>query len=136
MAPESSTALATPPRPAAENVARERRSAALPLAAGGVGGVLAAICCVGPLVLVLAGIGGAWASTLTMFEPYRLIFLAAAAVALAFAWRRIYRPAAECAPGEACAVPAVRRGQKVAFWLVAAFVLAAGLSPYAAPLFY
>jgi mercuric transport protein len=79
---------------------------------------------------------GAWVSTLTLFGPYRPLFLAAAAVALAFAWRRVYRPAVECAPGEACAVPAVRRGQKLAFWLVAAFVLAAGLSQYAAPLFY
>ncbi len=136
MAQESSTAVATPPGPAAGHGAREGRSAALPLAAGGIAGVLASICCVGPLALVLAGIGGAWVSTLTIFEPYRLVFLAGAAVALAFAWRRVYRPVAECAPGEVCAVPAVRRGQRIAFWLVAALVLAAGLSPYAAPLFY
>jgi len=80
------------------------RSPTLSLAAGGIAGILASVCCVGPLVLVLAGIGGAWVSTLVAFEPYRLYFLTAAAIALGFAWRRIYRPAAECAPGEVCAI--------------------------------
>jgi mercuric ion transport protein len=111
-------------------------SVAVPLAAGGLAGVLASVCCVGPLVLVLAGIGGAWASLLTSFEPYRLAFLAAAAAALVLAWRRIHRPAAACAPGEPCALPAVRRGQKIAFWSLASLVVLSGASPYFAPLFY
>ncbi len=136
MAQESSAAVASTPPEAARADQPAQKSPGLSLAAGGLAGVLASVCCVGPLVLVLAGIGGAWFSTLTAFEPYRPVFLVAAVAALAFAWRRIYRPAVECAPGEACAVPAVRRGQKIAFWLVALFVLAAGASPYAAPLFY
>ena len=60
----------------------------------------------------------------------------AARVALAFAWRRIHRPAAACAPGEACALPTVRRGQKIAFWSVALLVVLSGASPYFAPFFY
>jgi mercuric ion transport protein len=111
-------------------------SAAVPLAAGGLAGVLASVCCVGPLVQVLAGIGGAWASLLTSFEPYRLVFLVAAAAALVLAWRRIHRPAAACAPGAPCVLPAVRRGQKIAFWSVALLVVVSGASPYFAPLFY
>ncbi|MGH8698300.1 MAG: mercuric transporter MerT family protein [Burkholderiales bacterium] len=121
--------------PDARAVPREP-SAAVPLAAGGLAGVFASVCCVGPLALVLAGAGGAWVGTLQAFAPYQPFFLAAAAVALAFAWRRIHRPAAACAPGEVCAVPAGRRGQKIAFWLVALLVLASGASPYFAPLFY
>jgi len=116
--------------------AGEARSAGVPLAAGGIAGVLASFCCVGPLVLVLAGVGGAWVSALQAFEPYRPFFLGAAALALAFAWRRIYRPAAQCTPGEVCALPAVRGGQKAAFWLVALLVLASGAVPFVAPLFY
>ena len=42
-----------------------------------VGGALASIgaslCCVGPLVLVSLGIGGAWVSSLTTLEPVRPI---------------------------------------------------------------
>ncbi|HLB16654.1 MAG TPA: mercuric transporter MerT family protein [Burkholderiales bacterium] len=119
-------ARAAPPEP----------SAAVPLAAGGLASVLASVCCVGPLALVLAGVGGAWVGTLQAFAPYQPFFLAAAAVALAFAWRRIHRPVTACAPGEVCAVPSVRRGQKIAFWLVALLVLVSGASPYFAPLFY
>jgi len=111
-------------------------SVAVPLAASGLAGVLASLCCVGPLALVLAGVGGAWVGTLQAFAPYQPFFLAAAAVALAFAWRRIHRPAAACAPGEACALPAVRRGQRIAFWSVALLVVVSGASPYFAPLFY
>ncbi len=135
MTHDSSGSLAARVTPAARPAPRER-SAALPLAASGLAGVLGSLCCVGPLVLVLAGVGGVWASMLTSFEPYRPIFLAAAAVALAFGWWRIHRPAAVCAPGEACALPAVRRGQKIAFWSVALLVALSGTSPYLAPLFY
>jgi len=136
MAQESSAATAPSAPDPSQPVPLARRTPALPLVASGAAGVLASVCCVGPLVLVLAGFGGAWVSNLVAFEPYRPFFLAAAVVALGFAWRRIFRPAAACAPGEVCAVPAVRRGQRLAFWLVALFVLAAAVSPYAAPLFY
>ncbi len=135
MTHDPTASLAARAAPDAREAPRQP-SAAVPLAAGGLAGVLASVCCVGPLALVLAGVGGAWASMLTSLAPYSPIFLAAAAVALAFAWRRIHRPVAACAPGEACTVPAVRRGQKIAFWSVAALVVLSGASPYLAPLFY
>lgn len=61
---------------------------------------------------------------------------AIALAALAFAGWRIYRPAAECKPGEVCAVPRVRRGYKVGFWIVGALLVAMLGFPYAAPLLY
>lgn len=107
-----------------------------PLAAGGLAAVLASTCCLGPLVLVSLGLGGAWVANLTALEPYRPWFLGAAIVALFLAYRRIYRPAVACQPGEACAVPATRRAYKIVFWAVAALV-GVGLGfPYVAPLFY
>ena len=60
----------------------------------------------------------------------------ALAVSLAFAWKRIYRPAADCAPGEACAAPAARRGARIGFWSVVALVIAMLVYPYLMPLFY
>ena len=105
------------------------------LVTGGVAGVFATACCVGPLILVSVGIGGAWISYLTILEPYRWIFIGIAVAALAFAWRRIYRPAAQCEPGQVCAVPGTRRGHKVAFWIVTAFVAFAAAFPYGAGLF-
>jgi mercuric ion transport protein len=107
-----------------------------PLAAGGLAAVVASICCVGPLVLVMLGASGAWIGSLTALEPYRPLFVAAALVALAVAWRRVYRPAAACKPGEVCAIPQVRTRYRVLFWIVALLVAAAIAFPYAAPWFY
>lgn len=105
------------------------------LITGGVAGVFASACCVGPLILFSVGVGGAWVSRLTALTPYRWIFIGIAAAALAFAWRRIYRPPAQCEPGQVCAVPRTRRAYKVAFWIVTVFVAVAAAFPYAAPLF-
>lgn len=106
------------------------------LVAGGLAAVLASTCCLGPLVLVTLGVSGAWISDLTELEPYRPIFIAAALASLFFAWRRIWRPATACAPGEVCAVPQVRRAYKLLFGGVVVLVLIALGFPYAAPWFY
>lgn len=105
-----------------------------------IGAVLAAIgaslCCVAPLVLLSIGVGGAWVSTLTALEAYRPIFLFATVALLGFAGWRLYRRGEDCAPGEACANPAVRRRQRLIFWLVALPVLALLAFPWYAPAFF
>lgn len=106
------------------------------LVAGGLAALLASTCCLGPLVLVTLGVGGAWIGNLTALEPYQPLFLGAALVALFFAHRRIFRPVQDCKPGEVCAVPQVRRGYQVVFWIVAALVIVALAFPYVLPLFY
>ncbi len=106
------------------------------LAVGGLAAILASTCCLGPLVLVAVGLGGAWIGNLTKLEPYRPLFIAVALVALFFAWRRIYRPAEKCLPGEVCALPQSKRLYKVLFWVVAGLVLIALSFPYIAPFFY
>ncbi|MCK7545628.1 mercuric ion transporter MerT [Marinobacter bryozoorum] len=107
-----------------------------PLATGGIAGLLASACCLGPLVLVALGVSGAWLGNLTALEPYRPIFIGVALVAMFFAWRRIFRPVEQCQPGEVCTVPRVRTAYKVIFWAVTALILVALLFPYALPLFY
>lgn len=106
------------------------------LMTGGVAAVLASACCLGPLVLVSVGVSGAWIANLTALEPYRPVFIAVALVALALAFRRVYRSVEQCKPGEVCALPSVRRGYRVVFWVVAGLVAIALGFPYAAPLFY
>ena len=106
------------------------------LAAGGLAAILASTCCLGPLVLLTLGFSGAWIGNLTLLEPYRLIFIGAALIALYFAYRRIFRPATACEPGEVCAIPQVNIVYKTFFWIVAALVLLALIFPYIAPLFY
>ncbi|HKK29930.1 MAG TPA: mercuric transporter MerT family protein [Alphaproteobacteria bacterium] len=108
---------------------RDRSSAGL-LALGGFGAVLLSACCVLPFVLVMAGLGGAWLANLHALYPYRWLFLAISAVVLLLAWRRLYRPATECAEGEVCAVPAVKRGYRIFFWAVTTMVVLSSVTPY------
>jgi mercuric ion transport protein len=106
------------------------------LLAGGLAAILASTCCLGPLVLVAAGLSGAWIGNLALLEPYRPLFIGVALAALFFAWRRIYRPASVCKPGEVCVLPQVQATYKLIFWIVAALVLIALGFPYVLPFFY
>lgn len=106
------------------------------LVVGGVAAALASACCLGPLVLLTVGISGAWIANLTALEPYRPFLIGIAVVALFFAARRIFRPAAACAPGEVCAVPRVRATYKVLFGLVVVLLLVALGYPWVVPYFY
>lgn len=106
------------------------------LAIGGLAAILASTCCLGPLLLITLGFSGAWIGNLTVLEPYRPIFIATALLALFFAWRRIYRPAQVCIPGEPCAVPQARIAYKFIFWVASALVMIALGFPYIVPFFY
>lgn len=94
----------------------------------------ASACCVGPLVLLSLGIGGAWVATLTRLEPLRPFFIGLTLVLLVLAWRKLNRAPA-CAPGQACANPAITRRQKAVFWLVTPLLLALLATPWIAPYF-
>lgn len=95
----------------------------------------ASVCCVGPLVLLLLGIGGAWIGNLTALEPYRPVFVGVTFIFLAVAFRKIYLTPQDCAPNVACASPRIQKQQRLVFWIVAGLVLALLAVPLVAPLF-
>ena len=103
----------------------ETRRGRRALFVGGLAAILASTCCLGPLVLLMLGISGAWIANLTALEPYRPIFIGVAAVALLFAYRHVFRPAVACQPGEVCAVPEVRTTYRILFGLVVVLLLVA-----------
>ena len=105
----------------------------LAVAAAAIG---ASACCAGPLILVILGVGGAWGSRLIALEPLQPYFVALALLFFGFAFYRLYRSKEACAPDEVCAVPVVRRRQRVIFWVVSAFAAALMAFPLYAPLFY
>ena len=106
------------------------------LIAGIVAGIGASVCCVGPLLLLALGIGGAWIGNLTALEPYRPIFIGLTFVFLGLAYRRLYLLPQACTPGTSCADPETNSRQRLIFWLVAASLLALLAAPWFAPLFY
>jgi mercuric ion transport protein len=95
------------------------------IAAGAISALGASTCCMLPLVLVSAGVGGAWMAQLRALERFQWIFIAAAVAAFAYAFYRLYLRPAPCAADGSCASPPTRRRQRIAFWatLVAAKVL-------------
>ena len=119
-----------------EWIVTETASGRRALIAGGLAAILASTCCLGPLVLLALGVSGAWIGNLTKLEPYRPIFLGVAALAVALAYRRIFRPPTACAPGEVCAVPQVQTTYRVLFGIVVALLVIAFVFPFVAPLFY
>jgi mercuric ion transport protein len=94
------------------------------LVAGVLGAIGASVCCVGPLVLLTLGIGGAWVGNLTAFEPYRPYLMVATLVFLGVAFRRLYLVPPVCEPGKACAEPTVLKRQRLIFWTVTVLILA------------
>lgn len=103
------------------------------------GGLLAAFgasaCCFGPLLLVTLGAGGIWAARLRALEAYTPVFMLATGLLLGAAFWRLYVSPRQCAPDDACAVPAVLRRQRIAFWIVAMLAAAMLLFPFFVPLF-
>lgn len=101
-----------------------------------VGGALAVIaasaCCLGPLILVSLGTGGASISNTTLLEPLRPVFIVVALVCMVLAYRKIYQgpAAADCVPGSLCAIPQANSRYRAMFWIVSILVLVALVYPY------
>ena len=112
------------------------KSGAHTLLAGGVATIVAVACCIGPLLLVLLGFGGAWMANLQVLEPYRPVTLGIAIVFLALAYRKIWKPTDACEPGTLCAVSQTRLIYKTLFGLLALLIVASIGFPYIAHYFY
>lgn len=124
----------------AMNLPHTSKSSASASTSALVAGVLAAIgataCCFGPLLLVTLGLGGAWVSSLRSLEAYQPLFALLTLGFVGLAFYRLYIQPRRCAPGDACALPAVLKRQRIIFWLVVAMVAAMFAFPLFAPLFY
>ena len=106
------------------------------LVAGVLATIGASVCCVGPLVLLALGIGGAWIGNLTAFEPYRPLFIGLTLLFLGLAFRKFYLVPQVCAPGTSCADPQTIKRPRLIFWSVAVLLLGLLAVPWFAPLFY
>ena len=105
----------------------------------GIGAVLAAIgasvCCVGPLLLLSLGIGGAWMSTLTSMETVRPFFFIVTLIFIGLGYRKLYLTPENCEEGQACAVSEVKQRQRMIFWIGSVLILLLLTFPWYAPYF-
>ncbi|MEX1068331.1 MAG: mercuric transporter MerT family protein [Burkholderiales bacterium] len=91
---------------------------------GIIAGIAASICCIGPLVFVALGLGGAAAGLIAFFTPLRPVFIGLALLFLGFAAYRLFFVPRACAPGTACADPRTLRNQRLLFIGIAIVVAA------------
>lgn len=115
---------------------RSPLNAKFALLGGALAGAGASACCVGPLVLVSMGIGGAWIGNLTALEPYRPIFIVFVVLFLGFAFRKLYFARSACSPAAFCATERTQRAQKIVFWIAAPLILILVAAPWLLPVFY
>jgi len=98
------------------------------LAGSIVAGILASICCIGPLVLAMMGLSGA--ALAQRFEPFRPVFLVLSYGLLGVAFYFAYRPVnAECGPEGECSMPRANRLGRLMLWVAAVIVVAATAFP-------
>lgn len=106
------------------------------LIAGALAAIGASVCCVGPLLLLALGIGGAWVGNLTRMQPFRPFFIVLTLLFLGLAFRKLYISPQVCVPGTPCANPDTLKRQRITFWIVATLLLGLLAVPWVAPLFY
>jgi mercuric ion transport protein len=104
------------------------------LVASALAAIGASVCCVGPLVLLMLGIGGAWVGSLTAMEPLRPAFIGLTLLFLGLSFRRLYLVPPVCVPGTPCANPLTRKQQRLSFWIVALLLFVLLAIPSLAPL--
>jgi len=106
------------------------------LAGGVLAGIGASACCVGPLLLLSLGIGGAWIGHLTALEPYRPVFIVVTVAFLGMAFRKLYLVPQTCAVDDDCVAERTRNTQRILFWILAPVTLVLVASPWILPIFY
>lgn len=108
------------------------------LAAGGViGAIVASSCCIVPLLLVTAGVSGAWIGSLTALEPYKPWFVAVTLVFIGLGfWQVYFRARPACAEDSYCARPQSSLITQSLLWIATALVALALTIDWWAPLFY
>lgn len=95
--------------------------------------IAASACCVGPLLLLSLGIGGAWMSTLASMESVRPLFIVLTLVFIGLGYRKLYVPPDSCETGAACALPVDKRKQRMIFWTGSVLALLLLSFPWYAP---
>ncbi|MCW8863578.1 MAG: mercuric transporter MerT family protein [Colwellia sp.] len=101
-----------------------------PLLLAIVAGIGASACCIGPLLLLSLGLGGAWVGNLTAMEPYSGYLTAITLVILAMVFHKLYVAPKQCNEGEVCANPKVLKNQRIIFWIVSIILIAMMSFPY------
>ena len=98
--------------------------------------LVASLCCVGPLILLTLGIGGAWVSTLTHLTFLRSVGITITIIFLILAFWELYITPKHCSADKLCSKPPILRIQRIIFWVIAVLTILLLTFPEYAFLFY
>jgi len=85
---------------------------------------ICAACCLIPIILIVLGVGGAWAGRLAALAPFKWYFVAATAVLLGLGFYTVYFRSSRCTAGPQCTVCKTGRGVKVLLWTATVLAIA------------
>ncbi len=105
--------------------------------AGAIGAAFAAsACCIGPLLVLFLGTGGALAAGFSSLTKFRPLFIGITILSLGWAYYKlIYKPQkVACEPGSSCESPATRKRNKILFWSIAVLSIILLAFPYILPM--
>ncbi len=89
-------------------------------------GIVASLCCLGPVVLLSLGVGTAFVGTLTQFAFLRPIAIVIALIFLGLAFWKLYVGPRSCDVKQTCSCAAIH----IIFWIVALIVILAIAFPW------
>lgn len=95
---------------------------------GVIAGLLASLCCVGPLILTILGVSGA--AALAKFDAFRLPLVLLVVGIFGFAGYILYKKRNVCEPGSICADPKKYRRMVIAYWIGLGIAILGLVSPY------
>ncbi|MDP7320699.1 MAG: mercuric transporter MerT family protein [Bacteriovoracaceae bacterium] len=100
------------------------------LLGGVIASIVAASCCIGPLIFAVLGVSSA--RLLSKMEPYRpyLTVLTLVLLGLAFFYTYKKKPADECEDGSYCANPKSDKWNKRILWIATVLILGFLTFPY------
>ena len=100
------------------------------LLGGVIASIVAASCCIGPLIFAVLGVSSA--GLLSKMEPYRpyLTVLTLVLLGLAFFYTYKKKPADECEDGSYCANPKSDKWNKRILWIATVLILGFLTFPY------
>lgn len=101
---------------------------------GVIAGLLASLCCIGPLILTILGISGA--AALAKFDAFRVPLIFLVISIFSFAGYTLYKKRQVCEPGSICANPKKYRKMVIAYWVGLGFAILGLTSPYFVALFF
>jgi len=101
---------------------------------GVIAGLLASLCCIGPLILTILGVSGA--AVLAKFDVFRPLLMILVIGIFSFAGYTLYKKRKVCEPDSICADPKKYRKMVITYWLGLGIAILGIASPYVIAWFF